>query len=309
ATVPSKTALQADGEPCYTSIECATQGGNCSTFGRCPSICEAPTESPEERLDCTLVACSEGQYCNGNLCEDTLALGEACREFDACNPGLFCGRDVGGPELLCRSKKGEGEICFSRASCLDGLTCQPTGTEEGNQCAPALTQGAPCTDTEQCAVGLVCDQVLGLCGSPREEQQECFGPFDCAEGLYCWDDPLFETGSCREQAKVGLAEEEPCNPVLDRCRLGLFCRRDVPGSDVGTCTLLPGLGEPCADFPSNLNEECRVGVCVFDAGTATCIELRADGQPCTNREQCISGACADGVCQDVEEVRCVLESP
>ena len=298
----------ADGEPCYVAVECEELGGACATLGRCPSVCESPTEPPD-RFDCSVIGCPDGQYCNGNLCEETLPLGASCREMDACDPGLFCGRDVNASTLECRAKKAAGEVCFSRASCQDGFSCQPTGTDVGSTCASALGEGAPCTDTEQCAVGLICDQVSGLCGQPREEQQECFGPFDCADGLYCWDDPLFETGSCREQAKVGVAQGEPCNPVLDRCRLGLFCRRDVSGSEVGECALLPELGEGCADFPSNLNEECRVGECAFIGGTATCIELLPDGAPCESREQCISGACPDGACQAYEEVNCGFDSP
>jgi hypothetical protein len=123
--------------------------------------------------------------------------------------------------------------------------------------------------------------------------------------LYCWQefDPAPGRGLCRERDKVGIGQGQPCNPATDRCRLGLYCRIGEQ-VEVGECTLLPGLGEPCADFARNLNEECREGDCVNEGGELRCRLLGEEGAACEANTWCLSLSCQEGACAPFEEVFC-----
>lgn len=293
------------GESCYTDAECAGEA-LCASTTQCPGTCQA-REDVEAPVDCALVGCDAGSYCEGNRCSPKLEEGALCREADACQDGLFCGKDANAPELRCRPLKGEGEPCFVRAACQEGLSCQ--GAQGATACRAEVGEGGTCGDTNACARGLICDPSAGACVPPLEEGASCVHPEDCAEGLYCWefgsDDP--ERGACRAESKVGLGEGERCNPALDRCRLGLYCRIEGDEAGVGVCALLPGLGESCADFARNLNEQCREGACVRLDGDLVCAQLASEGEACTYDGACVSEVCVNGVCLPYDDVVCTYE--
>lgn len=97
----------------------------------------------------------------------------------------------------------------------------------------------------------------------------------CGPGLECVD------GTCRDRCQLRTVDE-PCATTQGDdlpCAADLFC--DPSG---GTCTPLPGPGEPC---PAN---QCAPGLhCV-----GTCEPLPTAGEPC-------SGACAPGLfCDPVD---------
>lgn len=289
------------GDECYTDAECAWPNF-CAAFGRCPGLCQAPDVLPEVQ-GCDLLGCPTDQYCDANRCLPRKPEGQGCpNRDDACQEGLYCGKDAGEVELACRPRKAQGEVCFSRAHCQAGLGCAPA--TEGRACQPALGADERCDDAEVCADGLVCDPATGACAAPLQEQAACARSQDCAPGLYCWQEFTPEPGGlCREQDKVGVGEGQPCNPSTDQCRLGLYCRvetQDAPG----VCVLLPGLGEPCVDFSSNLDQACREGECIFVDGEARCALLLGEGEACQSGAQCLSTSCPDGRCAAFREVFC-----
>ena len=295
------------GEDCFTDVEC-TGGTICASAGRCPGLCEVPN-MPPDAFNCESIGCPEGRFCLDGRCSVELVEGEPCPNKDAaCEGDLFCGKEAEDPQLLCRQPKPEGEPCFFRSHCRAGFSCQIAGAEVNDRtCELARAEGAPCFDTDECGAGLVCERNAGTCVKPRQEEEPCFGVFDCGEGLYCWDefDPEPLVGICRENSKVGVGEGQPCNPLIDRCRLGLFCRSEEVG--LGECTVLPDIGEACADFSSNLNEECRTGECVFTDGGLLCIEKGEGGALCSTGEECLSTSCREGVCAAFEDVFCTVD--
>ncbi len=295
------TGPVAPGGECFTDVEC--EGSSlCAAFGRCPGVCQALENDPED-VNCTLTGCADDMFCDGSICQARLSEGASCPGLaQACDTGLFCGKDVDDPALLCRARKAEGEVCFSRVGCLDGLSCQGQGTRT---CLPEKGQGSACQDLQECGQGLICDQSLGTCGPPKAEEASCVSTFDCEEGLYCWQefDPAPDRGICREEGKVGIGLDQPCNPATDRCRLGLYCRIGDQ-VEVGQCAVLPDLGESCADFSRNLNEECRTGECRQVDGEAECIMLGDTGDACTASAQCLSLSCQEGQCAPFEAVFC-----
>lgn len=298
------------GEDCFTDVECEA-GLICASAGRCPGRCEVPNALPTG-FDCSIGGCPDGEFCDGAVCAPTLAEGAPCPNDDAaCEGELYCGKVADDPELLCRAPLPQGEACFFRSNCQSGLSCQLVGTEANERtCEPARADGASCFDREECAAGLVCERNAGRCVVPRQEQETCFDAFDCADGLYCWFEfnPEDGVGACREDSKVGIGEGQPCNPLVDRCRLGLFCEEtDVIG--VGECVGLPALGEACADFARNLNEECRNGACVFVDGAPLCIEKGDAGAPCGSGDECLSTSCVEGACAAFDEVFCTVPEP
>jgi len=301
----------AQDDPCYTDIECAAPL-TCANAGACPGTCQPPTtDDAPIAFDCRLAGCPDDHYCSGRTCKPRLPEGDRCTAPDTCAPGLFCGKDANAPDLLCRPRKPEGQLCFSRAYCQDGLTCQLAG-DGTSTCQPALAEGQPCRDTEACPPGLICEPGGAACVPPLAEEQVCLTNSDCATGLYCWldyPDDSPRDGLCREEGKVGIAKDEVCNPALDRCRLGLYCRTSDLSTEFGTCTLLPELHQTCADFGHNLNAQCRDGVCIERDGQFTCVDLKEPGEGCQRREECISGACAAGLCAAFEDTLCTLDTP
>lgn len=287
-----------EGEACFTDVECGG-GLRCAAGGRCPGVCVADVEA-DPGATCLLTGCDAAAYCAGSVCRPRLARDAACEGEGQCLAGLFCGKDVGAPELRCRPQKEAGAVCFTRAMCAAGQGCLPGG--DVSRCGEAVAEGGFCGSDEVCAGGLVCDLSAGRCAPPLAEGAACVSSAACAPGLYCWEDHP-EGARCREEGKVGVPPGALCNPALDRCALGHYCRIGDRSPEVGACALLPGLGEPCEDFSRNLNSACREGVCLG----GVCALLKAPGEACEARAECLSGACAAGSCAPFEEVVCGLE--
>ena len=297
-------------DDCFTDVEC--EGNDiCANAGRCPGQCAEPLTDPDA-YDCGVAGCPVDQWCTGSGCQPQLNQNDPCAGDDAqCLTGLFCGKSEGDPTLRCRVLRGVGERCELRTNCADGLSCHFEDVEARERyCRPALAARDDCIDTHECGGDLICNQADRKCDAPRQDQQSCYGPSDCADGLYCWEefdpDPLL--GVCREEFKVGVAAGEPCNPALDRCRLGLFCEiTDVGVPQVGQCSVLPTLEQPCADFSRNLNEQCREGSCVeLEDGQFICRHKGDAGAQCVVKDECLSTVCLSGQCAAFDEVYCTV---
>lgn len=297
-------------EDCFTDVEC--QGNDiCANAGRCPGQCAEPLEDPDA-FDCGLAGCPQDQWCTGGSCEPQLDQNEPCAGDDAqCLDGLFCGKATDDGTLRCRVLRGVGEPCELRTNCADGLSCHYENVElRERYCRTERAEREDCIDTNECARGLICNQADNKCATPRKDQESCYNPGDCDEGLYCWQefdpDPLL--GVCREEFKVGIGAGEPCNPSIDKCRLGLYCRiTDLAIPQVGECAVLPTLEESCADFSHNLNEECREGQCLdLGGGEFICRHKGDAGTPCVVKDECLSTVCLDGTCAAFDEVYCTV---
>jgi hypothetical protein len=296
------------GEDCFTDVECE-DNDLCANAGRCPGQCAAPLSDPDA-FDCNVAGCGEAEWCTGTTCAPRLDQNEACIGDDAsCLSGLFCGRTLDDSTLRCRPLRGIGEECELRTNCEIHLGCVAEDIEfRERYCRTPSNDAEDCFDSHECARGLICDQGNNTCTLPRQDQETCYDPSDCDEGLYCWEefdpDPLL--GVCREDFKVGIAATEPCNPAIDRCRLGLYCAIvDLAVPQLGACEVLPVLGQPCADFSSNLNEQCREGSCVeLEDGQFVCKHKGDTGAECSVKDECLSTVCLEGACAAFDEVYC-----
>ncbi len=297
-------------EDCFTDVEC---DGNdiCANNGRCPGQCAAPLEDPDA-FDCGIAGCPVDQWCTGSGCEPQKNQNEPCAGDDEqCLDGLFCGKSTDDGTLRCRTLRGIGEPCELRTNCGDGLSCHYENVElRERYCRAERGTREDCIDSNECARGLICNQADNKCAAPRQDQESCYDPNDCAEGLYCWEefdpDPLL--GVCREEFKVGIAAGEPCNPAIDRCRLGLYCEiTDIAVPQVGECSVLPTLDQNCADFSRNLNEQCREGSCIeLEDGQFICRPKGDAGTACVVKDECLSTVCLDGRCAAFDEVYCTV---
>jgi hypothetical protein len=288
------------GEPCYTDVECVV-GTVCANAGVCPGACSPADPDPAETFDCRVSPCPEGKYCEGARCSDLLGQGAECRQQDACGDFYFCGKDTAEPDLRCRVKKSRDLPCFSRADCREPLACRVVGSVLQRTCLDPLPEAAQCVDTEECDAGFICAST-GRCEQVRAEGELC-APGECGPRLYCWERGNVVEPTCRLASVVAVPQGEACNPDFDRCGLGLYCRATAPDK-VGTCELMPVLGESCADFTHGLFERCRQGVCAPRGDDLVCVPLQGAGDPCETSEECVTRSCVQGNCAALELVSC-----
>jgi len=245
---PIFTGTVADGDTCYTSIECDTPGAVCGG----PTVCEA------------------GDVCCELTCVPPADLLGACADDVACSPGLFC------VEGVCRSGD-TGSACTNSSQCDQSYWC------DTDTCQPDVGPGAPCVEDEQCpspesclgddleggtggtcgrtdGLGDACDTtcfgfpclqvmptVLGECVEPAGENESCaevacHASFDCSDG-----DEL-----CVPMGGLGA----PCTGTSGQCRIGHFCDTEVNGVPEGECDLPRPAGASCI-----ADRHCASGIC------------------------------------------------
>jgi hypothetical protein len=220
----------------------------------------------------------------------TVPVGGACEEDFYCDGGECV-------DGVCVALPGPGEPC--RNSCTEGHVCSWAGGDP-RVCIPYAAEGETCDPWDRrCAAGLACDEASAgaeaeaVCRPPAEEGERCSDDVSCASAdLYCAIDDLERSvGTCTRRADAG----ERCSYLRDEsfggCVVGLFC--DSPGGgSTGTCTVLPGEGESCAEL----------GKCAYPygcfPGEQICVRFLYDGESCAGREHlCKHGECREGVCE------------
>jgi hypothetical protein len=217
------------------------------------------------------VECGDAEYCDMSstcpgVCQPRRAAGQGCvdpvvllpKTARECRVGLLC------VEGKCLNVPGKGDACALDAnaiSCTTGLGC--FGGASGFTCEPALpatTQG----------LGASCAAFAGTL---------------CAEDLACEFSGTLATGSCRGPYAAGAP---CCASFPELCPVGSRCKGSVCENSVaGTCTKLPGAGEPCLDLGCAPYARCIGGVCRALADV---------GQSCDTSGVCYSGRCSNGVC-------------
>ncbi len=179
---------------------------------------------------------------------------------------------------------GDGAAC--QGTCALGLRCGSDGL-----CQVPGSVGASCRDLADCGPELVCqgatEESAGTCQSPDFSLagNSCASPDDCGGDTNCM-------ASLRKVC-IEPAAGRPCR-YDNACRDGEFCVFG-PDQDTGTCTPVPGAGEPCGN-----GTYCADGL-GCDMQTNNCAALPGAGEACalgsTGPFLCAPGlGCLDGVC-------------
>jgi hypothetical protein len=158
-----------------------------------------------------------------------------------------------------------------------------------------------------CPLGMICvgdnaDMAqTGTCGDPSTVFSQMPGApcsLDndqlCVYGDYCAITGVTQNGLstvCEVQATSG----GTCNFAFpDMCPAGEYCSvtiADVTGGVYeGTCTPLPGDGEPCV---ATFGKTCQPGAA---CDNNVCRTLQHVGSACVDNGACYSGNCASGMC-------------
>jgi hypothetical protein len=135
--------------------------------------------------------CASGEQCatarcEGDRCEDRVALTETCNSADDCNAPLAC------HEATCRGLAGFNG-CDKPEQCV-------TGRCEASTCQEQVSLGDTCDSNDDCRSPLTCHQ--GFCLIPVGEK--CTHPSQCVSGV-C-------DGTCNRGAVV-----------CPRCEAGMVC--------------------------------------------------------------------------------------
>lgn len=185
------TGTVADGEACFTDIECGSPG----------AICEA--------------SCSEA--CCPGTCRPKFRENEACDLFASCEPGLRCNR-------ICRS--GDiGTPCESNSDCDASAWC------DAGRCSADLAPGAACTSLLQCGgqtscVGLaIVGSDPGQCLRTAKAGDRCDD--SCYGNLYCDDSGICRE---LPQLGQSCSAFVLCGSVDLMCRDGVCAARDGVGT-------------------------------------------------------------------------------
>jgi hypothetical protein len=222
-----------------------------------------------------------------------------------------CATELSTQCVNANSYPGTGATAASVEACASATStasCTQYGLPIAGCSAPAgtLANGAPCSLGEQCAGGACHVTSVVTCGTCTQKTPPqagtCTLDSDCAAGQVC-------TGTCVTPAGAGGA----CRPYgglgqgQDGCQGTFYCAvsSSVTGTVSGTCTSLPGKGQPCAgqSFGTSSTTGCANGlVCTASAGSpngATCDTPNyvALGASCAQTTAiCKGGSCVGGVC-------------
>ncbi len=251
-------------------------------------LSQRPTEAQEELCDGVFL----GQVSVGSSCY----LNEECAS-GYCNiavgEGLMCDESMG----VCAQVQAADRPCTSdaacvgRAQCLNG-TCRPTvgeGANCGEDLRTSCERGLEC-QTDTCVSAMTVEHGLAE-GDPCTPERTF-----CGSGLVCRSDGA--ESRCVSQLEEGAA----CSPSESRlCGPYAFCRPDSDDEEMGTCSSLPGDGEPCIFLRNAAGQQsyCRHGfACVEEtlSGQRVCRAKAESGTPCLSDEMCFSGLCVDNFC-------------
>lgn len=226
----------------------------------------APSEDPcTQNADrCPDILFSEGSV---RTVEELVACTEAWKTYpcDKVNRQLH-------PDCAVPGTRPAGTTCIGTSQCAS-QACLGKGKDPAHPdcgtCAEAAARGEAC-DTQDgiaCEPGLAC--LNGTCDDPPlyfEPAPQAGEPCTnhCATGSVCRADPSGGK-TCQPPVPIGSACVERV------CVRGAYC-------ESGTCTALPGPGEPCANGYSC---DPQTAYCPTDASTPVCAPRRGLGEDCT----------------------------
>jgi hypothetical protein len=208
----------ANGNACYSSIECANGYCTSDLMAACPGACTGFVASGGACTD--YLVCASGA-CDGVVCVPDVpgGQGQPCGGGSVgCQAGLYC--TVGS---TCAQRLAAGATCAWHEQCAAGLGCASDGT-----CRAWAGTGADCT-TATCGEGFYCSLAGGsTCVEWPTQGRSCAEFPMCADGSYC------SGGTCvAGTVPIGNA----CDATSLFCVPGAFCQ--MSGAGTGTCTALP----------------------------------------------------------------------
>ena len=232
---------------CTSSKECeaheACLGEVCLPYAQsCANVGQGGAGGVGDGTDTGL--CADGWYCDGEVCQRELTLGQPCAEATECERG-FC---VDG--VCCDSAcDGECRGCAAGLTGQDSGSCAPipegedpedecnthrgcNGDRVESECLPVDPRGAPCIEddtcsSQHCADGVCCDTACdGTCES-------CLGPHT---GVI--------SGTCAPLPENTDPQTECVSPPTSTCSGWRSCK--------GTLGAICAHGEEClSDYCSN----------------------------------------------------------
>ncbi|MBN2191735.1 MAG: hypothetical protein JW751_02870 [Polyangiaceae bacterium] len=117
------------GLPCYGTCE----GG----------VCFDPTDPEDDRVACIR---ERGLYCDGEVCQPVISVGEACDEDSECVAGALCVDDT------CWGEQPVGDECRKTTRYSETIdTCAATSyCDDTNHCVAKKGIGEDCASNEEC---------------------------------------------------------------------------------------------------------------------------------------------------------------
>lgn len=254
---------------------------------------------------CEIASALESDACRAAI-DGTVAVGGEC-EFDhECAGEAYC-KSSGACPGTCTAREAVGAACDDNDHCAVGLAC----AEDTKRCYQPASAGDPCggSDGKECAFGLFCagqDEQSGKAGTCRTLSDvlvhaagEACNPDAgelCSSGTSCVLDGV--DGQTPKFACVAPATAAgPCKPGFpEHCPGGQYCM--VPSGTIeGTCTELPGDGQPCAVPPFGTEPTLCAPYTRCESGN--CRSLQHVGSSCQTdavcyTEHCVAGKCAPG---------------
>lgn len=211
---------------------------------------------------------------------------KACAQTYATLPCDQANTDVL-PPCVTPGTKARGEECRYSSQCA-GLSC--SGGSECGTCGVLAHAGESCAEADvECASGTSCDTVTGKClastpvvQTPPGANEACTPGTSCVQDYYCQADGS-GGGKCVPHAKA----TESCATLP--CIRGTYCATNQ------TCTVVPGVNQPCGldrfgSLYCSTDSVCRAAA---DNMSGTCIAPPMMGEPCLlpNLEPTTGGYC------------------
>jgi hypothetical protein len=194
---------------------CQTGPGN-AYLGLCVTAPPPSNCDPVRKTGCTGTDSCQVSYDGVHSCGPAggAADGQGCGQNADCSPGLGCFYDTAGG-VLCRAycDVNNPGTCPQQTPNCKGLPNTWVG-----YCVPAPDPVCDPVDQTNCAAENACflDEFTGAtsCVSPGAGgyNSACFGPYDCARGLGCFDGP--NGRSCRPYCRV---EQPNCPQDAPTC--------------------------------------------------------------------------------------------
>lgn len=250
------------------SVDC-----NAITNGELPAGCQTPSGKRSNGAACRVGAqCVSGRCAeldgDWGVCRERLDHGEACLSQADCSPGLVC--SLAG---RCVTLAQQGDVCGMERACRAPLVCV-AGSCTTVDVAPTCQFFADmlCTRLAKCSASVL----LSVYGDQRQcsarNTESCLSTLAMVAGAY---------------AGVGIAG---CTSALDAASCGELLDHVFPAA----CQLLPGPranGQPCSS-----NAQCATTRCAYGAGRACgmCTLLGGIGDPCAADVDCSNGAICGG---------------
>jgi hypothetical protein len=204
-------AYATEGSPC-TGAECDPAKDFCGAGG----ICVARGATGAACQNFNTAECKEGLACVNGTCAMPGTGGQPCMSLiGACASGYYCPGNAGMPST-CAPSVAAGQACAEYNACQDGLRCvglNPTMMGAMGTCTAVLDVGATCDPTmSACPSDAPCEPGTLRCSAPSQgvEGAPCTGKGTCkpssflAPPLYC--DP--SSMKCAEKLLPG----QPCTP-------------------------------------------------------------------------------------------------